>query len=311
MGAIFEQYPAAKWQVGDREPIYFPVVGIAEDGGNRLVRHSRPFREGAKLDDTGAKERSWKIGSVFGNDFQEPGVAEGRPLYPEVLRALLASFRIHECGTLTLPTVGDVRARAETYSRKESPDGDDYAEVELVFVEDNEEALDTVIFEPPAVVSSLNTLAQQTQFTAAKAAVWNEDLRSLREVCTEITTALQAPGRSVGDLVAVVRAHRRAVQGVLVTAEEESSPLSQPENSALVRQLRLMVDSEAGAELERTSSRPRTRPFMIDVERTSIFEVSARFNQDAEEVMDLNAARVDDPFDLRRGQVIRLFEVTP
>lgn len=310
MGAVFEQYPAAKWEVGGLAPIYFPVVSISLDGGNRIVPHARPYRDGAKLDDTGAKPRTWRIASIFGNELAEPGVNDGRPLYPDVLRELLSSSLIHQTGTLTLPTEGDVRARLETYSRKESPEGDDVAEVELCFIEDNEEALSAQIFSPPAVVSTLNTMAAQTTFTAEAAGVWNDDLQSIIETCNQITTLLQAPGRAMGDLVAVVRAHRRAIQGVIDTAEEEGSPLAEPSNSGLLRQLRLMADREAGAELERTSSRPTTRAFTIDVERTSLFEVGARFNQDAEELMDLNAARVEDPFDLRRGQVIRVFEGT-
>lgn len=313
MSEIFSKYPTASWRVGDGEPLFFPVVEITESGGKRIVQHQRPHRQGAKLEDTGSKARSWTVTTLFNNSIQE-GVQNGVPLYPQRLRQILKSFDVAETGTLVLPTIGKVRARPETYERKESPEQQDTASLTLSFIEDNEESLERAALNPPSVVATLLKIAQQTTFTLQRNGISDSGL-SLTEFASEIEGLLLAPGRAVADLGAVVRSHRRAIQRMIdaaTTAADTSGGLfSEPRGSEMQRQLRILLDREAAAEDERTSSRPRTKAFVIDVEVTSIFEVAARVDQDAEELMDLNAARVADPFYLTRGEVIRIFESQP
>ena len=301
MGEVTERYPLAKWKVGDRDPISFPVVKITETGGNRIVPQERADRDGAKLDDTGSKVRQWSVSAVFGNRVDEPGITVA--LYPDVLRQLIRSFDVHETGTLTIPTIGDVRARAQDYTRTETPDADDFAELELVFVQDNEDALDRAELSPPAVKATIVKLAELTEFTAKREGSWNEDFASLRETASELEGLLMAPGRAVADVAAVVKSHRIVLQSLVETAMRESTG-----GGGLERQLRVMLDREAQAEDERSRSRPRTKSFVVDVELTSLLEIAARLNQDFEELLELNAARVDDPFYLTRGEVIRVFE---
>lgn len=311
---IFEQYPVASWRVSGEQAIQFPAQDVQETGGNRIVRHPIPHRAGAKLESTGEKERSWTVTSIFNNSLEE-GVRDGVPIYPQVLRQLLRSFRTQETGELVLPTVGTVRARLEDYDRKESSEARDTAMLVLKFVEDNEESLDRAALNPPSVVATLVKLAEQTVFSAQRQGLWNDDIRTLNDFAAEVEGLLLAPGRAVADLNAVVRAHRRAIQRMTDAATQASADagglFGEPRGSETQRQLRTISDREAAAEDERTASRPRTKAFIIDVEETSLFEVAARLDQDAEELMDLNAARVPDPFILTRGEVIRVFESAP
>lgn len=313
MSEIFSKYPIASWRVGDGETLFFPVIDITESGGKRIVQHQRPHRQGAKLEDTGLKARSWSVTAIFNNSIQE-GVQNGVPLYPQRLRQILKSFDTAETGTLVLPTVGKVRARPDTYERKESPEQQDTATLTATWIEDNEESLDRAALNPPSVVATLLKIAQQTTFTLERNGISDSGL-SLTEFAAEIEGLLLAPGRAVADLGAVVRSHRRAIQRMIdaaTTAADSGGGLfSEPRGSEMQRQLRILLDREAAAEDERTSSRPRTKAFVIDVEVTSIFEVAARVDQDAEELMDLNSARVADPFYLTRGEVIRVFESAP
>jgi prophage DNA circulation protein len=311
MGEVRENLPVASWKVGGAEVVQFPITDFAQAGGNRIVQHERAYRDGARLDDTGSKARQWTFTAHFGNRLEEPGIPATVNLYPTVLRQLIRSFDEHETGDLILPPIGKVRARAETYNWRETPDEDDAATIELVYTEDNEDALDRAVLDLPGVTATIFKLAEQTTFTAQKNGAWNDDLASLTEVCSEIEGLMLAPGRGVSDLGAVIRAHRRALQGLLQTTATvlgQGDALSEPRASDTHRQVRTMMDREAQAEEERTQSRPRTKAFVIDVERTSIFEVAARFDQDAEELLDLNGARIEDPFLLVRGDVIRLFE---
>lgn len=313
-GEIFEQYPIASWRVGTEEPIQFPAQDVAETGGNRIVRHLLPNRAGAKLESTGEKERGWTVTSIFNNSLEE-GVRDGVPIYPQVLRRLIRSFRTQETGDLVLPTVGTVRARLEDYDRRESSDQRDTAILVLKFVEDNEESLARAALNPPSVVATLVKLTEQTVESGQRQALWNEDVRTLNDFAAEVEGLLLAPGRAVADLNAVVRAHRRAIQRMVAAAAQAAADAGglfvEPRGSETERQLRTISDREAQAEDERTASRPRTKAFVIDVEETSLYEVAARLKQDVEELMDLNATRVPDPFILTRGEVIRVFESTP
>jgi prophage DNA circulation protein len=309
MGTIYEQYPIMQWKVGSRDPLKLPVISITETGGNRIVQHERGGRDGAKLDDTGAKARVWTLTILFNNSLQEKDLDETTPLYPQLLNEFVRSFDEHETGTLTLPTVGDVRARAQDYQRSETTDEDDSATVQCTFVQDNEDALDRALLSPPAVVSTIVRLAEQTTFSEQKNGSWSDDIASLTEIASEIEGLLLAPGRTVQDIGSVVRSHQHALQRIADAAEQSSDGESgDPRGSASARLLAIMLDREAQAEEERTQSRPRTKAFVIDVERTSLYEVAARLNQDAELLLELNAARIDDPFFLTRGEVIRVFE---
>lgn len=310
MGEVREKLPLASWKVGQAEVVEFPITDFSQAGGNRIIQHERPYRRGARLDDTGGRATQWSFTAHFSNRIEEPGIGNVA-LYPTVLRQLIRSFEEHETGDLILPPIGKVRARAETYNWHETPDEDDAATVELVFTDDNEDAIDRQVFDLPGVTATIVKLAEQTTFTAAKNGAWNDDFASLTEVCSEIEGLMLAPGRGVSDLGAVIRSHRRALQGLgetTLTVLGQDDRLSEPRASDTHRQLRTMMDREAQAEEERTQSRPRTKAFLIDVERTSIFEVAARFDQDAEELLDLNGARIEDPFLLVRGDVIRIYE---
>ena len=150
---VFEQYPSASWSVGTQVALVFPVTEITEEGGNRIVLRERPYRDGAKVDDIGSKAKSWSLKAIFENTINEGLIQNGQPLYPGVLNELIRSFDQHETGDLIVPTVGKVRARAQSYVRTERNDERDYATVEFKFVQDNEDAIDATSFTLPTVKS--------------------------------------------------------------------------------------------------------------------------------------------------------------
>jgi prophage DNA circulation protein len=314
MRPVFEQYPIGSWQVPGGDVIEFAVVDITESGGQRIVPHRRPHRPGAKLESTGEKERTWNVTLLFNNSLTE-GVVDGVPLYPQRLRQLLRSFKVPETGTLVLPTTGKVRARPDAYERRETSAERDTATLVCTWIEDNEESLERAALNPPSVVATLVKLAEQTEFTAQRQGLHTPELISLTEFASQVEGLLLAPGRAVSDLGSVIKAHRRAIQRMVdaaTTAANDTGGLfSEPKGSETQRQLRILLDRESLAENERTSARPRPKSFVIDVEVTSLYEVAARVGQPVDELMDLNSARIADPFYLTRGQVILIFESAP
>lgn len=311
-----EQYDIASWQVGDEGRLFFPVEQIQEQIGNRLIPHKRPYRAGAKHDDTGSEPRSWQLIVIFNNTIVEPGISQnGRDLFPDVLRLMKRSFDVHEVGDLVIPGTGLVRARAQSMQSTEGVDQIDTASVSMTFVQDNEEALDRALIRPPSARSTMQRLATQTVFSVQASGGWDPDLNGLVEFAAEVEGLLLAPGRATNAVETQVRRNRRAIDRIVDAQNELARDVgletNRPRGSGTERSLLMLSDRQAQAGAERAQGRPRTRAFRIDVAETSIFEIASRFNQDAEELMELNDSRVADPFLLRRGEVIRVFATRP
>lgn len=309
----FEDMPAASWRVGSGPTIFLPIEGdITEKGGNRIVQHKRSGRPGAKLDDTDSEPREWTFTACFNNTVVEQGVDNAVPLYPDVLKLMVASFAIHQTGDLTLPTVGQVRARAWNYTRIEAMDKRSEGALQLHFIEDNEESAATVAFQSPSVRGTVEALADQTSFSAGTVAALDVDLQQAKPRSTDIASLLLAPGRALADLQTKVTSSRRSLQRSfdfqVEFARSVGASHDEPRGSEFWRNLIRLLDLQAKAADEKFSSQPRVKAFVVDVELTSLFEIAARLRQDASALLDLNSERVEDPFFLERGDVIRVFD---
>lgn len=309
------QYGVASWQVADEPRIYFPILSMTPQIGNRLVEHERPNRPGAKVQSTGAKARRWSLSCILTTQMNEPGVENGLPLFPDVYRLLARSFDAQETGDLILPGVGAVRARAESMAATESFDEIDTVRPDLVFVEDNEESLDRALLRPPTARATTRRQAEQTVFSAQAVGGHDADLDGLVTFAAELEGALQEPGRSINRVQTQVRRNRRAIQRIVRAGSQArrdvTGPFADPRGSAVERHLVMLRDRQAAAAAERSASLPRTIPFTVDVERCSLFDVAARFDQDVETLLDLNDAGIADPFTLRRGDVILVYLTKP
>lgn len=309
------QYAVASWKVGDEPRIYFPVLEKTPQLGNRIIEHERPGRAGAKLQSTGAKARRWSLRAIFTTRMTEPGADNDRPLFPDVYLMLERSFEVQETGDLVIPGTGSVRARAETMQSTESFDEEDTARADLVFVEDNEESLDRSLIRPPTARATTVRQATQTVFTAQASGAHSTDLNDLTTFAAELEGALQEPGRSINKVQTQVRRNRRAIQRIAAagrqTTNDVAGPFSGPRGSATERQLLLLSDRQASAAAERSSSLPRIVRFVVDVESCSIFDIATRHDQDPEDLLDLNDSRIADPFSLRRGDAVLVYQSKP
>jgi hypothetical protein len=313
---LFESYPVASWQVGDSPVIRFPLTGeLGEAFGNRIVRHPRAYRRGAKLDTTGEVEREFQLTALFNNTIREKGLEQNpRALYPHMMRALLASFAIQQTGTLTLPTVGSVRCKFDNGKRTEAVVERDQATLQLVFIEDNEESLATASFALPSARATVAKAAAQTVFSIEReGGVVDEDVFELQQRATDIESLLLAPGRTIADLEAEARSLRWQLQRGRQTQRQLADDLGingteEPRGSEFHRLSIRLEDTLGKAADEKFASRPRIKTFVIDVEHTSLFEIAARFKQDLQDLLDLNGERVPDPFYLEQGDVIRVFD---
>lgn len=311
---IFEQLPVGAWKVGNGRPtIYFAVVDVDEDGGNRLVRRARPYRDGEKIDDTGSKAKEWNVTIAFHN-----GVAEGEGLpnpagqtyYPGILNDLIDSFDIHETGDLTLPTRGTVRVRAETYGRHEDFSQRDYAVLKVKWVRDNEDAIDASSFTNPTVRATLGQAVDETVFGMEALGGFSAFLADLEDAATNLQDAIAAPGEFVADVdqkaARVARIASDVENQFLVSAQFGRDLLTDPDAWATIRQLRILQDRTARAAFEKTSP---IAPIVTAVLQSaqSIFELAAQLAQDPTDLAAING-HIEDLFLIPAGAVVNIFQ---
>ena len=311
--AIFEEYEIASWTVGAQTgTVSFPVCGVTESGGNRIVERNRPYRDGAKLDDIGSKAYRWTVDAVFENSIAEPGLPEGVVLYPTVLNTLLDSFRIHGTGDLVLPTRGTLRARVESWSRTESEADRDMAKLQIVFVEDNEDNVDAQSFQLPTVNASARRVTETAEFDAQSEGMYSNDLADLKESGAQLQALANAPGDTLQDLdnqAAIVTDTANSVGRTFSqapgTATDGSNLLTDPESSRTQRKLEQTKDMAGRSRAQSGAGRPRKVPYRVEV-GASLFAIAANIDQKAKDLIDINPGL--NALFIPAGTVIQVFE---
>lgn len=309
----FKDLPVASFSVGGQK-YGFPVQGIRQSGGNRLVQRERPYRDGAKLDDTGSRPRIWTMTGIFNNDVQynEPGLAEVNGsttrLYPDILNYLIDLFDIHETGDLVVPTIGKVRARAESYDRAEEVEPRSTAEVTFTFVEDNEDDVNFRTLATPTAQANAKRLAETTTFDAQSAGDWDQALADIDTFMNELEDLANSPGDVAGDIKAkhrqVVGAHKKAIRIGSNALVPGRSQLLGTEGNRTER--KLQRESAMAARTTNEARRGRPRIITLVVHRdTSLFAVAATAQQDFEELVEINPTL--DPLFIPAGSHVKVF----
>lgn len=275
---------------------------------NRIVKHERPYRPGAKLDSTGAETRVWNLKAIFNNTLDEPGLDPNILQYPDNMNALTDLAAVQATGDFVHPVDGRVRARLDSCDRTILHEEDDTGYVDCVFIEDNEEGVDKLAFQRPTIKGSFKRLAETTVFTAQQEGLWSSDLSTLREFASDIEGLLTFPGEYADAVTAQVRGMQRALKSVLRTARQQRNDNLQRLNETPLRTIvgiTRMLDIVGFALEEHNAGNPRTVPFYVS-DDTTIYAIAAQVGQDPEDLMELNSQRIDDPFHVERG-VIRIY----
>jgi len=310
---LFGLFPTGKWEV-EGVSVYFAVEEIAESYANRLVEHERPYREGARLDDTFSKARVWRvtIGAYNSDDFP-PEVSSD--FYPTELNKLLDSFEKHETGTLTTNTRGPRRCRAESYERVEANEARDSAAVVLLFKEDNEDDASASDFTAPTAAAVAKKQANDAERAAEEEGVSLGNLAgSIAELGAGIEGLMNAPGDFVGDIEAQANSITHSVEkveGTFAKTSEESvnevdTLMSNPSASRAGRLHRQIADTAqkaASAKVDITGRKVLSRTFAKDL---NLFVAAASLNNTAPDVLLLNPTL--DPFEVIAGTPVKYYE---
>jgi prophage DNA circulation protein len=305
-------YSVASWKVGTSAIMAFPVRNITETGGNRLVERERPYRDGAKLDDTGSKAKRWTMEILFENTIDEPGLEINEfDLYPDILDSLIDSFDNHETGDLVVPTRGTVRARADNYTRTETTDPRDAAILTVTFVQDNEDNVDAASFAIISANSNAKRLGEETTFDAQTDEMWDDGLVSVREFTDQLENATNQPGDVADD---VDNSASRVVSGAQTTErafsfreKEGRNALTNPESSKTARKLNLSKDVAYRAKQESREGRPEMIK-VVSSRHQSIFSIAVFFKQPVTELIAINP-KIENLFYIPKGVEVNVLYV--
>lgn len=310
---VYRAFPTAKWEVGGRT-YTFPVEQLTEGRSNRIAKHRRLYRNGARLDDTYANERTWQVSTSFFNDEDQEGGIDGAAQYPDNVNALCDSFDAHETGTLTLPTRGPRRCRAESYQRVDASEPRDTASCSYTWVEDNEDDDAVAAYKSPSAKTLVQPVAVETEAACEAAGVTSADLESLADLAADLVALAEFPG----DFVADIDAKGKALVGKAMAVEkafskaategtnEAATLLADPTASLAGRRLRELGDATARmlGDVAGAGLRVIGRTFPGPM---SIFDVAVAVGQQVQQLITLNS-NLPDLYEIPAGTVVRVFD---
>jgi hypothetical protein len=309
---IFEQYEIASWQPDGGQRVFFPVTRITETGGNRIIERERPYRDGAKLDDTGGRAKKWDMEALFFNSIDEEGLEQnGEPLYPNMLNWLIEEgFGVHATGNLIVPTRGEVRARADSYSRSETFDERDGGIVQLTFIADNEDSVDARSLGMPTVAATAVQLAQTTEFSAQQAGAWDASFQDLVHFAAELEGLANAPreyAQELHDKARMVQAaHERILNSFSSYTVGGRGVLLDPAGNRTERKLIMIADRAGQSRNAARGGKPSTVAVVFEHDQ-SLASIAAMVGLDYEDLLYDNP-QLQNPGHIPRGTPVNIPE---
>jgi len=309
-----ELRPALTWKPDGGDIVTITSTNIAESFDNRIVERNRPYREAAKLDDTGRGSIVWTVTTEMfdATISQEPGVPANQ--FTEVEAKLFLSFQSHKTGYLSLPTRGIVRAKAKSWSRGDDIGERDCALLRLTWIEDNEDDVDFYAFDQFSARATVVTLAEETTKDLVKAGIADKDVFSLSKLAAKLESIAQKPGEYLQDLeVAAAQlgsAADRIEQAYTVYGSTPGSVdalLSDPGSAPVIRNLRNLKDTARKAYYQASSGQPPIKTVKYAREM-SFATIATDTGNTTANVLKLNT-KLLDPFSIPPNTPIKVYEV--
>lgn len=206
MSSIWEDGPRASFDIdGESDRATFVLSSIAEQGGNRIAKRERVYRDGERLDGMGTKGDAIVTQSVFNNNISEPGVPQNQ--YPDELNKLIELLKrsVTATGTLRLPTKAPRRVKAESWDIQEDAVKTDHAALTIHWAEDSEEVELESTFGAPNARSSAVAIAEDILAQIEFMGVISKDVEDLRSIAKKLEELAQFSGERGDDLLAASR----------------------------------------------------------------------------------------------------------
>jgi hypothetical protein len=293
----------ASFEVPGFDQCIFPVAGEWScDGSIREVSRSVPWVNGEQLDETGCAADVHQVVAVFFNDLMdEEGIGTTPQLYPDRLELLIRIFKSRQTGTLNLPLMRNIRAKATRWRRIATDDKREYEILQITFKEDNEAKLDAPKAAGVTAHVSLSLQMQDAQFEAERAGLGGAQWEDLTLLASQLEAALNAPAEMRENVSQ--KAHRivSACDTVLTAVDrnEQEVGFRDPATAVAYRALWAFRNLVAASEEQAREGRPDIVVLTTKL-ATNIWEFAISLGKDPQELIDLNP-QIEDLNDIDPG----------
>lgn len=320
MSDVFEELPSLYLEIGGTR-IYFPADTLSTKAGNRLAKHRRLYRDGARIDDMGCAEDVYEVRGKLYEQCEDPAVlVQGIPCYPDLANLMREVVRVHDVGDFMHPREGLKRVRVEALEITEVADERSAAVYVLALVEDNEDEANADAFEPANGYEGLRPAAFAAVAAAQDAGITGDPLETLGRA----VAILEGPTPEEAIAIAVVQPAMDLYVGCKeaflaiedqrpfesfgedagIVAPDSGTPRDpgSPIEHAAIRELARIMDRAARIAAA-ARARRRQRPETIE-RPTTLFNAAHGAGNDIEAVL---AANPDvDPFEVPEGKPIQV-----
>jgi prophage DNA circulation protein len=305
-----EKQTVVTWQEDGGQKLAFPVTKITVSGGNRIIARARPYRNGAKLDNTGQNPHEIRMEVEFNNTIREPGLSinAGEPLYPGIMMWLMWAFENQATGDLEIPTWGPLRAQAGSWDFSEDSSESQCAKASLTFIADNEDDIDAASLGSPTIHATAAQLADTTDWSTKEAAAWDGSVVTFKGAMRQLETLMNAPREMAADIEEQINMVTSSCRSLRMTFKENvdytRNVMLNPEGNLLER---LLVKSESRALMAKAMARrekPKTMTVVFE-EDLSMADIAAMLDVSFEDVLYENP-QIEDPMFIPRGTPVNI-----
>lgn len=289
--------PAISWQPDGGDVITFTASHIDEAFENRTVKRERPYREGAKLDDTGRGPITWSITSDMFDGLVEDGVDAAQ--FTSIEPKLFLACQTGKTGFLTLPTRGIVRAKVQSWSRGDDTSERDVAAVRITWTEDNEDDVDFYAFYEFSARSTAQSFANIAVEDLGALGISDADTQVIVTSAKKLEEAAKSPGTNLQEVEAQARklsALCAKVEGYYTSGppgvDSITNLLGVPDAYSALRNLRNLRDTAQRAIYEQVSAKPKVKVVRFDLPM-SVITVALETSNTFEDVLSLNKNLLD------------------
>lgn len=296
MSDAFDKLPRASFDF-----IKFPVTKIVVKGGLREHTHEYPHSPGGSPEKLGRKLYTCQLSALFHNNLLAPW---DENLWPGDLSDLFDRFEEGVTSTLTIPTLGDIKAFCTNWSKEMTFKVRSGESAELEFLEDQSSAF---LVEGLINVQAANiVLASKLMLTTAAELGFQDVFQAIADAISVVSKLADQAEMYDAVLMSKVEAVNHAFARANATLGLLNDPLNAVLLEAFLETWRLMAQLQADLARQAVTMIPFVVPGGRSMTVNDVSRVVYGDTSRAVEIMQLNA--IEDPFRILPGKKLRLYQ---
>jgi len=296
MPDAFDQLPRAAFDF-----IEFPVIKVVVKGGLREHTHEYPHSPGGSPEKLGRKLYTVQMSALFHNNLLEPW---NEDLWPGALATLFDRFDDGLTSTLTIPTVGDIKAFCTNWSREMVAKVRSGESAELEFLEDQSSAY---------LIEGLVNIRTQSLVTQSGLLLADAEDLGYGDIFKAVAAAIASVSKLVDQAEmydAVLASKVEAINHSMARFNATLGLLNDPLNAVLLESFmetwRLIAQLQQDLQRQAIALLTFTVPGSKTVTVSDVSRIVYGDTSKAAEILQMNA--IPDPFRITPGSKLKLYK---